>query len=183
MEEQAKPTIEETSSHKSLGRRALDVISNLRSAYGKLGSTDKVAAIASLVLVVSELLPWYRGKLDIEVQNVKVRSIIAEHSAIGTFSPIEIALLLTAAFVLFLLFARAEGHALPLPISDGTVIAGAGVWAIFLIVFRSFDRPEISFEGASVEMELRWGVLVALIAAITLALTGLSKRRASRNPD
>lgn len=183
MEEQTKSTIEENSSNKSLGRRALDVLSNLHSAYGKLGPADKAAAIASLVLVVSELLPWYRGKLVIVESNDKVRSIIAEHSAIGTFSPIEIALLVTAAFVLFLLFARAEGHALPLPFSDGTVIAGAGVWAIFLIVFRSFDRPEISFEGASAEMGLRWGVFIALIAAITLALTGLSKRRSSHDPD
>lgn len=169
-------------SHQSVWSLIVKAVVNLRSAYGKLGPADKVAAICSLVLIVSEALPWYRGKLLVVEPNQKVRSIIAEHSAIGTFSPIEIALLVTAGFVLFLLFMRAEGHALRLPISDGTVIAGAGAWAILLILVRSFDRPEITFEGTTAEMGLRWGIFVALMAAIVLALVGLGKRRPGADP-
>ena len=141
-----------------------------------------MAAIASLVLIVSEFFPWYREKLTVKSGD-KVKQYIAEHSAIGTFSFVEIALLITAASVLVLLFARAEGHAIRLPISDGTLFASAGVWAIFLIVFRTFDRPGFSYEGLSLEMELQWGIAVALISAIVLALTGLSKRRSKPDID
>ena len=182
MDEPVKPATDSNAPEKTTWvNQVLKAVSKLRTLYDRLGRLDRLAVIASLVLFISQVFPWYKGKLYVVEPDGRVQSIVAQHSGIGTFSFIEIALLITAASVLFLLFARAEGHAIRLPISDGTLFASAGVWAIFLIVFRSFDRPEISFEGASAEMGLQWGIFVALISAIVLALVGLSKQRST--PD
>ena len=48
--------------------------------------------------------------------------------------------MLLAAGVLALLMARAEGMRFHLPFGDGTVIAGAGIWAGALIVAGLLDR-------------------------------------------
>ena len=61
-------------------------------------------------------------------------------SALGSFSFVEAALVLLAVGVLALLMARAEGMRFHLPFGDGSVIAGAGIWAGALIVAGLLDR-------------------------------------------
>jgi hypothetical protein len=112
------------------------------SAFRLLNVEQKVAAAAALLLIVS---------------------------TIGPFSFVELAELLVAAGVLALLFARAEGSEFHLPFGDGTVIAGAGIWAGALIVVRLFERPL----GQS---------LLALTAAAILFLAG-ARERAKRPAD
>ena len=68
-------------------------------------------------------------------------------SAFGVFSFVEAAVLLVAAAVLFLIWARSEGKAFHLPGGDGTAIALAGGWALLLLVWRLFDKPDV--DGAA----------------------------------
>lgn len=82
--------------------------------WRRLGFEQKVAAVASVLLIVSTF---------------------------GPFSLVEAAVILTAGGVLALLRARAEGRRFHLPLGDGTVILGAAGWAALLIVTRLFDRP------------------------------------------
>ena len=82
-------------------------------AFRALNFEQRVAAVAALLLVVSTF---------------------------GPFSFVEAAEVLLAFAVLALLFARGEGRQFHLPFGDGTIIAGAGIWAGALIVVRLFDR-------------------------------------------
>jgi hypothetical protein len=111
-------------------------------AFRALNFEQRVAAVAALLLVVSTF---------------------------GPFSFVEAAEVLLAFAVLALLFARGEGRQFHLPFGDGTIIAGAGIWAAALIVVRLFDRSL----GQN---------LLALACAALLFLAG-ARERAKRPPD
>jgi hypothetical protein len=117
-------------------------VSRALRAARLLNSEQRVAAAAALLLIVSTF---------------------------GPFSFVEAGELLIAVGVLALLLARAEGMRFHLPFGDGTVIAGAGVWAGALIVARLFERPL----GQN---------LLALACAAILFLAG-ARERAKRPPD
>jgi hypothetical protein len=111
-------------------------------AFRALNFEQRVSAVAALLLVVSTF---------------------------GPFSFVEAAEVLLAFAVLALLFARGEGRQFHLPFGDGTIIAGAGIWAGALIVVRLFDRSL----GQN---------LLALACAALLFLAG-ARERAKRPPD
>jgi hypothetical protein len=92
---------------------AADVLGRIARAARILNSEQRVAAAGSLLLMLSTL---------------------------GSFSFVEGAQLVLALGVLALLFGRAEGARFHLPFGDGTVIAGAGVWAGALIFAGLLDR-------------------------------------------
>jgi len=83
-------------------------------AWRVLGSEQRVAAVGAVLLFVSTF---------------------------GPFSFVELAEMLIAVGVLFLLWNRVEGREFHLPFGDGTVIAAAGIWSGVLIAIRLFDRP------------------------------------------
>jgi hypothetical protein len=93
----------------SLGAKS----SELRRAWRLLGPEQRVAAVGSLLLIVSTF---------------------------GPFSFVEAAEVLTAVGVLLLLKRRADGYQFHLPFGDGTAIAAAGLWCGLLILIRLFDR-------------------------------------------
>ena len=80
-------------------------------------------------------------RLNFEQRVAAVASLLLVVSTFGPFSFVEAAELLLAGGVLALLHARAEGKRFHLPFGDGSAIAAAGVWAGALIVVRLFDRP------------------------------------------
>ena len=81
----------------------------------------------------------------------------------GVFSFVEAAVLLVAAGVLYLVWARSQHKAFHLPGGDGTVIMAAGGWALLLLVWRLFDKPDVDDPGATVGIQ--WGMFAALLAA------------------
>ena len=94
--------------------------------------------IAAGVLVLSMVLPWYQQSYVPEGKSAFVTDSL---SAFGVFTFVEAAILLVAAGVLFLLWARMEGKAFHLPGGDGFVISLAGGWAAALLIWRVFDQP------------------------------------------
>ena len=96
------------------GASARGAASSLVDSFRVLSLEQKVAAVASLLLIASTF---------------------------GPFSFVEAAEIVTALGVLALLHFRAQGRTFHLPFGDGTVIAAAGVWVGLLIVVRLFDRP------------------------------------------
>jgi hypothetical protein len=133
------------------------------------------AGIAAAALALSLLLPWYTKSYLPE----GARAFVNENmSAFGVFTFVEASVLLVAGGVLFLVWARSERKAFHLPGGDGTVISVAGAWAFLLLVWRLFDKPDVSEPGATVGIQ--WGMFGALLAAAALIATGARVRAAHR---
>jgi hypothetical protein len=137
----------------------------------------RTAAIAAGVLVLSLFLPWYQKSF---VPPGKSAFVQDSMSAFGVFTFVEAAVLLVAAGVLFLLWARMEGKAFHLPGGDGLVISLAGGWALLLLIWRVFDRP--GDDNPSTEVGIQWGFIVAMAAAAALIVAG-ARIRAAHRPE
>ena len=145
----------------------------LQSVLRSLDAEQRLAGLAALALTVTLVLPWYQ--VSVARGSVFVAS---NRTAFGVFSFVEAAVLLVAAGVLVLLFARGERKGFHLPGGDGTVILAAGAWAAILLLWRVFDRPDV--EGRGVTVGIQWGFFFAFLAAAALALAGWRMRQAGR---
>jgi hypothetical protein len=116
----------------------------------------------------SELLRAWRV-LGFEQRLAAVGALLLIVSTFGPFTWVEAAEVVTALGVLLLLKRRADGYQFHLPFGDGTAVAGAGAWAILLILVRLFDRPL----GQN---------LLALACAALIVIAGL-RERAKRPMD
>jgi hypothetical protein len=133
------------------------------------------AGIAAAVLALTLFLPWYTQSYVPEGSKEFVKRNV---SAFGVFSFVEAAVLLVAAAVMFLIWARSERKGFHLPGGDGTAIMLAGGWAVLLLVWRLFDKPNAA--NASEDYGLQWGIAFALAAAGALLSMGLRVRAVDR---
>jgi hypothetical protein len=139
----------------------------------KISKELQLAALAAVLLALSLLLPWYQKSY---FQAGKV--VQGNVSALGVFTFVEAAVLLVAVAVLFLVWARAQQKAFHLPGGDGVAITLAGGWAVLLLVWRLFDKPDI--QGAGATMGIQWGIFGALLAAGLLIVAGARVRAVGR---
>lgn len=142
-------------------------LARIRRAWRALTPDGRLAAIASAALFLSMFLPWYQ---------VQGRALAESVTAFGAFSFVEAAVLLVALAVLALLFARSEHATFHLPGGDGTVVMAAGAWVAVLLVWRLFDKPDVTAALVGVD----WGIFFALAAAGALAYAGSRMRRAQQ---
>jgi len=150
---------------------------SLAARWRALAPEQRLAAVAAAALAASLILPWYEKSYIPE----GTRSFVQDNlSAFGVFSFVEAAVLLVAAGVIYLLWARAERKAFHLPFGDGGVITAAGGWALLLLVWRLFDKPDIDDPGATVGIQ--WGIFGAMLAAGGLAAAG-QRLRAAHTPE
>ena len=89
-------------------------------------------------------------------------------------------MLLVAAAVLFLVWARSQRKGFHLPGGDGVAITIAGGWAMLLLIWRLFDKPDI--QGAGATMGIQWGIFGAMLAAGALIVAG-ARVRALHAPE
>ena len=92
---------------------AADTAGSLAETWRRLNFEQRLAAVASLLLIASTF---------------------------GPVSFVEAAVVLTALGVLALVKRRSDRGQFHLPFGDGTVILAAGAWCALLIVVRLFDR-------------------------------------------
>jgi hypothetical protein len=135
----------------------------IRRTARALDRDQRLAAVGALGLVASMFLPWWRDPFPPELS----------YWAVNRFTFIELALVLVAGSVLAMLYGRAEGRGFHLPLSDATLVAGAGFWSGVLVLVRIADPPS----RGGVDYGLRWGFLVALLAGGLLAFAGVRERR------
>ena len=136
-----------------------------------------MAGAAAAGLAFTLILPWYE-KSFFATNGARPVAVSDSLSAFQVFSFVEAAVLLVAAGVLYLVWARAQRKAFHLPGGDGTVIMAAGAWALLLLVWRLFDKPDIDDPGATVGIQ--WGMFAALLAAGVLTVAGARVRAAHR---
>jgi hypothetical protein len=152
-------------------------VSRVFGAWRRLGPDQRLSAYAALGLFLTMFLPWYQ-RTGSAVVSGRLQQISDNLNAFQAFSFVEAAVLLVAAGVLFLLFARAEGRAFHLPGGDGTVILGAGIWVCLLVFYRQLDKPGGGAPGTIVGVQ--WGIFVTFIAGLVLAYAGHRVRVAHR---
>ena len=126
----------------------------------------QLAAAAAVALVLTFVLPWYQKSVAENSQFVQ-----SNVSALGAFTFVEAAILLVAVAVVFLVWTRSQKKGFHLPGGDGVAIILAGGWAMLLLVYRLFDKPDI--EGAGATMGIQWGIFGAMVAAGALIAAGL----------
>ena len=97
--------------------------------------------------------------------------------AVNRFTWIELSLMIVSASALLLLFRRAQGRVFHLPLSDGTLAMGAGLWCCVLVVARLLDPPTRSVRGHAFDYDMRWGAFLCLASGLLLAFAGLRGRR------
>ncbi|MEA2209121.1 MAG: hypothetical protein QOF54_1598 [Solirubrobacteraceae bacterium] len=147
-------------------------MTRLLHAWRALGRDQHTAALVSLGLFVSMLLPWY-SKTDTIVVRGAASSTGQSLSAFQAFSFVEAAVLLVSAGVLAMLFARAEGREFQLPGGDGTIVTVAGAWAAILIFYRLLDKPGLQGNAKiSSTVGVQWGIFIALLVALGLVYAG-----------
>jgi hypothetical protein len=161
-----------------MSERRSGALARLVAAWRVLAPEARLAAGAALALFVTMLLPWYQQNAVVAGRGEPLVS--QDLSAFQVFSFVEAAVLLVAIAVLALLFARAEGRAFHLPGGDGTVVMGAGLWVVLLLVWRLFDKPSITGHDVAGNVGIQWGIFFALGAAGLLAYAGSRMRRATR---
>lgn len=132
---------------------------------------ERAAGVAAIVLILGEFLPWYGGSFNVGTL-INVENVHRNYSGFQSFSLVELALVITAVAVLALLLANRRVAGLHLPVRVGTLIAGAGVWSLLLLLFRTLDRPEID----GLKLSLQWGFLVVMAAAAVILAAGLRMR-------
>ena len=125
------------------------------------------------------VLPWYEKSYFV-VDGRRPEAATDRLSALQVFSFVEAAVLLVAAGVLFLVWSRAQRKAFHLPGGDGTVIMAAGGWALALLVWRLFDKPDVDDPAATVG--IAWGMFAAMGAAGALLAAG-ARVRAAHAPE
>jgi hypothetical protein len=146
-------------------------------AFRALPAEMQQAAGAAAGLALTMLLPWYE-KSFFDTTGPQARPQSANLSAFGVFSFVEAAILLVSAGVLYLIWARSQRKAFHLPGGDGTVIMVAGAWALVLLVWRLFDKPDVS--GPAATVGIQWGIFAAMLAAGALTAAGARVRAAHR---
>jgi len=148
-------------------------MTRLSHAWRMMSPEQRLAAIASVALLVTMLFPWY----GLQSLNRRTGAIDSHNiSAFGDVSFVEAAVFLVAVGVIAIVFARAEGRDFHLPGGDGTIVAIAGGWAGLLIFYRVFARPP----GHGYPVGIEWGFFLAFVAAGAIAFAGLRMRAAER---
>jgi hypothetical protein len=154
-------------------------MTRLLNAWGALGRDRRLAAMTSLGLFVSMLLPWYSKTVVVRTRGGGAGS--QSLSAFQAFSFVEAAVLLVSVGVLAMLFARAEQRDFQLPGGDGTIVMLAGAWVAILIFYRLFDKPGLQEKEQIVSsVGVQWGIFVALLVALGLAYVGRLMRFGER---
>ena len=144
--------------------------------WRQLSPEHRYAALAAGALVCALALPFYEKQAFELTTDGRLVSARENLSAFGVISFVEAAVMLVAAAVLALIATRARGAAFTPPGGDGTAIAAAGAWALLLLIWRLFDKPDVT--GRAVTVGIQWGWFVAVVVAAALLASGWRLRSA-----
>lgn len=144
----------------------------------KLSMGEKIAAASGVLLFIFMFFDWF----GVEVSDVPGFS--GNFGGIGgnawdTLSIIPIFLMVAIVVAIGVAIVRLTDADLEPPISMNAVVAGLGGLAVLLILYRIVDPPAGGggFGGVEVDITLKPGIFLALIAAAGIAYGGWSAMR------
>jgi hypothetical protein len=138
----------------------------LTTLFRSLEREQRLAVLGAAGVLVSLFTPWWRDPV-----------FGLSSWAVNRFTFVELALVLVAGSVLLLLYRRAQGRVFHLPVSDGLLAAGAGLWTCVLVIARALDPPTRTVRDRILDYDLRWGALLCLASGALLAFAGVQGRR------
>jgi len=133
--------------------------------FRSLPPPARLATVGAIAVLGSMLLPWYGIQFGPGLSQTGFDSL-----GLG-----ELALVLTCGAALYLVVRFAAGYRPPRPLSEGGLLALAGLWAGLLVAYLMIDRPD-EIAGHT-HIHLRYGIFVAMGGSVAMLVGGLRLRR------
>jgi hypothetical protein len=143
----------------------------------KLSTGEKVSAVSAILLFVFMFFDWF----GVKVSGVPGFSGSIEGgggSAWDALDVIPIFLMLAIVAALGVAIVRLTDADLEPPVSWNAIVAALGGFAVLLILYRIVNPPGgEGLAGVSVDITLKFGIFLGLIAAAGIAYGGYSAMR------
>jgi hypothetical protein len=138
----------------------------------RLSTGELIAGIAGIVLLIDLWFKWYGVKVSGAGGVLKNFSIGVSATAWQAFGFIDILLFLIAVLAISVAIARATNRMPDMPYPAGTLLAGAGAFALLLIIFRIIDTPVDTGGVEGIDVTRKIGVWIGLLAAAAITYGG-----------
>jgi hypothetical protein len=143
----------------------------------KLSNGEKVSAISAILLFIFMFFDWYGAKVS-GVTGFTGDVPGAGANAWQAFDIIDIILLIAIVAAVAVAVIRLTDADVEPPVSMNAVVGALGAVAVLLILYRIIDPPGgESVAGVSIDITLKLGVFLGLIAAAGIAYGGYSAMR------
>jgi hypothetical protein len=129
-----------------------------------------IGAASAAVLIVSMFLDWYRLDLPSRVGPREIN--VPTYNAFEGLERSDVYLVVAAVLAIVvgaLLVARVFADS-PAP---AVLLLAAGLFTLAVVIYRGTSRPGRLLFGETIDTTLRFGWVIALVAAGTMALAGL----------
>jgi hypothetical protein len=142
----------------------------------RLSTGEKISAVSAILLFVFMFFDWYG--VDVPGVNGFSGSIPGGGSAWDMLDVIPLFLMLAIVVAVGVAVVRLTDADLEPPVSMNAIVAAFGGLAVLLIVYRIVDPPGGGdFGGVSIDVTLKLGIFLALLAAAGIAYGGYSAMR------
>ena len=141
---------------------------------------EMVAGASAVALFIFMFVPWYGVEASLGGFTGS-----GNLSAWDVFSFIDILLFLIILLAIALVVARATDNVPDLPQPPGLIVAGAGLFAVVLILFRLIIVPDGGLDTAGVDFSRKFGIFLGLIAAGGITFggwTAMNERASGQAP-
>lgn len=143
----------------------------------KLSTGEKVSAGSAILLFIFMFFDWFGAKVS-GVNGFSGSVPGAGADAWEAFSVIDIILLVAIVAAVAVAVIRLTDADVEPPVSLNTIVAALGAVAVVLILYRMIDPPGGGdVAGFSVDITLKLGIFLGLIAAAGIAYGGYSAMR------
>ena len=142
----------------------------------KLSLSDRIIVASGILLFIAYFLPWFKvsieGFEDIPGTGGSATASGSDVDFLWSTLPMLIGLVMAGVIVASKLF---DVKLPDLPVTWGQAHLGLGALAAFLVVLKLLMGHEFCAFGECVDLDRKWGMFVAAIAALGLAAGGFLK--------
>jgi hypothetical protein len=139
----------------------------------RLRQGEQIAAIAAIVLILDMFIfKWFGLKASGSTPLGNFSAEGGTKNAFGSFSFIDIILLITVLAALGLAYLRASDSDVDLPVAASVVVTILGGLSTLLILFRIISPPDLGVDVSGIDTTRKIGVWIGLIAAGALTYGG-----------